>query len=241
MDLHTGYGCSRIPQYVDPVTGYRQDAAHRYIDSQSSNKFLQFVTQTLVTRVLFDGTKAIGVEIIGNRRQDPDADQVPKVILARRLVVVSAGTIGSATILQRSGIGAPIQLAKCGVNTVVNLPGAGANYEDHCSCATVYHIADDVETLDQVFVGDQAAIERGLSQFKSAQGGLVGNGIDAGSRLRPRPEELQEMGPHFNDVWKRFYEPAADKAVILQMVTSGFIGRVTIVLPYAYIQNLQLL
>ncbi|CAE6483984.1 unnamed protein product [Rhizoctonia solani] len=133
MDLHTGYGCSRIPQYVDPVTGYRQDAAHRYIHTQSSNKFLRFVTQTLVTRVLFDGTKAIGVEIIGNRRQDPDADQVPKVILARRLVVVSAGTIGSATILQRSGIGAPIQLAQCGVNTVVDLPGVGANYEDHCS------------------------------------------------------------------------------------------------------------
>ncbi|KAL5639820.1 hypothetical protein ACGC1H_006407 [Rhizoctonia solani] len=224
MDLHTGYGCSRIAQYVDPLTGYRQDTAHQYIHSQSGNKVLQLMTETLVTQVLFDGTKAIGVEVIGNKRQDPNADQVPKIILARRLVVVSAGTIGSALVLQRSGIGASTQLSKCGIDTVVDLPGIGANYEDHCSCTMVYHVADDVETLDPVFAGDPSAIERGLSQFKDGKGILTSNGIDAGSRLRPRPEELEKMGSHFKEVWKRYYEPAPEKSVILQLATSGFFG-----------------
>ena len=48
--------------------------------------------------------------------------------MARRLVVLSAGTIGSPAILERSGIGSKEVLEKAGVKHMVDLPGVGENH-----------------------------------------------------------------------------------------------------------------
>lgn len=223
MDLDTGHGCQRLAKYIHPETGHRQDAAHRYIHTQSHNKHLHIMTQTLVTRVLFDGTKAIGVEVVTNKNQIPDADQTPRKILARKLVVVSAGTLGSSIILQRSGVGEAARLSKLGMNVVADLP-VGANYEDHCSFCATYHIPDERETLDIIMEQDPKVMEGYLAQFANGRGLLTSNGADAGSKLRPTPEELKDMGPAFNEVWKRYFERAPDKPVAIQMATNGFIG-----------------
>lgn len=192
-------------------TGHRQDAAHRYIHSQPQIRHLHVLTKTLVTRVLFDGTKAIGVEVIGNKNQDPDADQTPRRIIAHKLVVVSAGTFGSAMILQRSGIGEAAWLSHLGVDTVVDLPGVGLNYQDHAGCLVPYHVADDTETIDIIAERRPEVMKPYLDQFANGKGFLTSNVNDAGSKLRPTPEELKEMGPEFNEVWKRMYESAPDK------------------------------
>ncbi|KAG8790342.1 hypothetical protein FRC12_012128 [Ceratobasidium sp. 428] len=75
MDTKTGYGCQRLPKYIDPITNYRQDAAHRYIHPQANNKSLHILTKTKAVRVVFEGTKAIGVEVVANKAQVPDADE----------------------------------------------------------------------------------------------------------------------------------------------------------------------
>ncbi|KAB5588624.1 hypothetical protein CTheo_7938 [Ceratobasidium theobromae] len=223
MDLRTGHGCSRLAKFIHPLTGHRQDAAHRYIHSQPQIRHLHVLTKTLVTRVLFDGTKAIGVEVIGNKNQDPDADQTPRRIIAHKLVVVSAGTFGSAMILQRSGIGEAAWLSHLGVDTVVDLPGVGLNYQDHAGCLVPYHVADDTETIDIIAERRPEVMKPYLDQFANGKGFLTSNVNDAGSKLRPTPEELKEMGPEFNEVWKRMYESAPDKPVILQTIANGFL------------------
>lgn len=223
MDLKTGHACGRLAKYIHPETGHRQDAAHRYIHTQSHNKRLHIMTQTLVTRILFEGTKAIGVEVVGNKNQIPDADQTPRRILARKLVVVSAGALGTPLTLQRSGVGEAARLSKLGVDVVADLP-VGANYEDHTSCIIAYHAADETETLDIVLEQDPKAMEGYLAQFAGGKGFLTTNGNDAGGKFRPTPEELQDMGPGFNQVWKRFFEPAPDKPVIVQTIVHGFLG-----------------
>jgi alcohol oxidase len=169
------------------------------------------MTKTLVTRILFDGTKAIGVEVVGNKNQETGADQTPRTIIARKLVVVSAGAIGSAITLQRSGVGEAARLSKLGVDVVVDLPEVGANYEDHSSCLVTYHVPDDTETLDPILSQEPGVLEPYLVQFANGKGFLTTNVNDAGSRLRPTPEELKDIGPAFNEVWKRHYEPAPDK------------------------------
>jgi alcohol oxidase len=169
------------------------------------------MTKTLVTRLLFDGTKATGVEVVGNKNQDPGADQTPRKIVARRLVVVSAGAIGSPLILQRSGIGEAARLSKLDVDVVVDLPGVGMNYEDHSNCLITYHVADDTETLDPIITQEPEVMKLHLAQFTNGRGALTSNMINAGSKLRPTPEELKDMGPAFNEVWKRCYESAPDK------------------------------
>ncbi|CEL53372.1 Alcohol oxidase OS=Pichia angusta GN=MOX PE=3 SV=1 [Rhizoctonia solani AG-1 IB] len=224
MDLHTGHGCARLAKYINPKTGRREDAAHRYIHTQSHNRRLHILTKTLVTRVLFDKNKAIGVEVIGNENQDPAADQTPRKIIARKLVVVSAGAIGSPIVLQRSGLGEASRLSKLGIDVVVDLPGVGANYEDHNSCIIPYHVPDDVETIDPVMEQNKEVIETYLAQFANGKGFLTTNLNDAGSRLRPTVDELKEIGPAFSELWKRQFEPAPDKAVFVQTILNGFIG-----------------
>ncbi|ELU42837.1 alcohol oxidase-like protein [Rhizoctonia solani AG-1 IA] len=209
MDLRTGHGCAVSD--ADVGTGQREDAAHRYIHTHSHNKRLHILTEILVTRVLFDKNKAIGVEVIGNKNQDSAADQTPRRIIARKLVVVSSGAIGTPIVLQRSGVGEATRLSKLGVDVVVDLPGVGANYEDHSSCMIPYHVPDDLETIDPVMEQNKEVLEKYLTQFSYGKGFLTTNLNDAGSRLRPTAEELKNIGPAFNEVWKRKFEQAPDK------------------------------
>ncbi|KAG9100669.1 hypothetical protein FS749_013716 [Ceratobasidium sp. UAMH 11750] len=224
MDLKTGHACQRWAKWVHPETGRRQDSAHCFIHPLADNKSLHILVKTKVVRVLFDGTKATGVEVIGNKEQDAGADQTPRVITARKLVVVSSGAIGTPVVLQRSGIGAAGRLAKAGVPTVVDLPGVGATYEDHNLILYTFYIPSDIETMDPILDQDPAIMEKLLAIFSQGKGMLTSNIIDAGSKLRPTPEELKEMGPEFNQVWKDYFEPNPDKPVMLQSVVSGFRG-----------------
>ncbi|KAG8736595.1 hypothetical protein FRC10_009142 [Ceratobasidium sp. 414] len=206
MDLKTGHACQ---------TGRRQDSAHSFIHPLADNKSLHILVKTKVVRVLFDGTKATGIEVIGNKEQSADADQTPRVITARKLVVVSSGAIGTPVVLQRSGIGAADRLAKAGVPTVVDLPGVGATYEDHNLILYTYYIPSDIETMDPILDQDPAIMEKLLVMFSQGKGMLTSNIIDAGSKLRPTPEELKEMGPEFNQVWKDYFEPNPDKVPLI--------------------------
>jgi alcohol oxidase len=196
-------------------TGHRQDAASAYIHPLANNKSLHILTKTKVARILFEGTKATGVEIIANKQQDADADQTPRTITARKLVVVSSGAIGTPVVLQRSGIGAADRLTKAGVKTVVDLPGVGANYEDHNLILFPFHVPDDTETIDPILSQDPATMEKLLPLFMQGKGMLTSNIIDAGSKLRPSADELKEMGPEFNEVWKKIFVPAPDKVQLL--------------------------
>ena len=90
----------------------------------------------LVTRVLFEGTTAIGVEYMeGARlyRADPSpaaAAPTPKQELATREVILAAGAFNSPQILKLSGIGPADELARHRIGTIVDLPGVGENLQD---------------------------------------------------------------------------------------------------------------
>ncbi|QRV99087.1 GMC oxidoreductase [Ceratobasidium sp. AG-Ba] len=185
-DLKTGHGCQRLPKYIHPTTGRRQDAAHCYIHPQASNTSLHVLTKTQVVRVLFDGTKATGV--------------------------------------QRSGIGCAERLSKLGVPVVSDLPDVGRHYEDHSSLIPLFHIGDDVETMDCIIEQDPGFMGKYVPEFAEGRGYLTSNANDAGGKLRPSPEELKNMGPAFQAVFKQKFEPAPDKPVLIQTLFNGFFG-----------------
>ncbi|KAG9090207.1 hypothetical protein FS749_000742 [Ceratobasidium sp. UAMH 11750] len=224
MDLKTGHGCQRWAKWINPETGRRQDAAHCFIHPFASNRSLHILTKTKVTRVLFAGTKATGVEIIANREQNADADQTPRTITARKLVVVSAGAIGTPLILQRSGIGPADRLSTAGVKTLVDLPGVGATYEDHTIVFHPFHVPDDTETFDPILSQDPATMERLLKQYAYGKGLLASNIVDSGCKMRPDLEDRQEMGDEFNELWEKYFEPKPDKPVMIQAIANGFPG-----------------
>ncbi|KAG8776740.1 hypothetical protein FRC12_000712 [Ceratobasidium sp. 428] len=224
MDLKTGHGCQRWAKWINPETGRRQDAAHCFIHPLANNRSLHILTKTKVTRLLFDGNKATGVEITANKDQDQDAEQTLRTIVARKLVVVSAGAIGTPLILQRSGIGPANQLAKAGVETLVDLPGVGATYEDHTLVLYPFHVPGDTETFDPIMNQDLATMERLLKQYAHGKGLLASNIVDAGCKLRPNPEERKMMSPEFNELWEKYFESKPDKPVMIQAIANGFPG-----------------
>ncbi len=84
---------------------------------------LRVEPRCLVTRILFEGTRAVGVEYL----------QRGNVVRARarREVIVSGGAINSPQILMLSGIGDADALQRSGIAPVADVPGVGANLQDH--------------------------------------------------------------------------------------------------------------
>ena len=99
------------------------------------------MTDTMVNRVMFDGTKAIGVDVHG-----PDGRQM---IHAGR-VILSSGALQSPQTLQLSGIGPADHLRSLGIDVVHDLPGVGENLHDHYQMRTVSSLKQKVTLNDQV-------------------------------------------------------------------------------------------
>ena len=102
----------------------RASTARTYLRPALKRPNLQLITKALVHRVVFDGKRAVGVEISRGGGQVERID-------AGREVVLSAGAIGSPHLLQLSGVGDPEHLGKIGVPVVHELPGVGKNMQDH--------------------------------------------------------------------------------------------------------------
>ncbi len=101
----------------------RASTARSYLQPVLKRPNLQVITGALVHRVLFDGTRAVGVEYSRNGATER-VDVAGEVILA-------AGAIGSPHILQLSGVGDPDHLERAGIAVHHELRGVGRNMQDH--------------------------------------------------------------------------------------------------------------
>ena len=102
--------------------GVRQSTAKAFIEPIENRSNLKILINTAVRQLVIHQNKVVGVQI---------ADKQGTVYTCKEEVIVSAGAIQSPQILQRSGIGPDEWLRKCGIETKVNLPGVGANLQDH--------------------------------------------------------------------------------------------------------------
>ena len=121
---------------------------------------LHIITESKVIRVLFDESfppRAIGVEYKPNENSQPSislSKTVRSVIKARKLVVVSAGALGTPQVLERSGVGNPEILKKLDIPVIADVPGVGENYQDHHLLLYPYRTSlDESETLDGILSG----------------------------------------------------------------------------------------
>ena len=105
--------------------GRRASSAKCYLTPVKDRANLHVSTGSLTNRVIFNGTKAIGVEYEKRGRV--------KKAYAKKEVILSAGAIGSPQILMLSGVGNEEELAEHKIKTVCNLPGVGKNLQDHLS------------------------------------------------------------------------------------------------------------
>ncbi|XP_075431004.1 choline dehydrogenase, mitochondrial [Ascaphus truei] len=103
--------------------GQRWSSASAYLHPVISRPNVSAEEQTLVTKILFEGTKAIGVEYIKNGQK--------KKAYASKEVILSGGAINSPQLLMLSGIGNADDLRKLGIPVISHLPGVGQNLQDH--------------------------------------------------------------------------------------------------------------
>ncbi len=128
---------------VNQRGGIRWNASKAFLRPAFPRSNLQVWTGAHINRVLFDGRRAIGVEIAPLGGGAP----VTAELAPGGEVVLATGSIGSPQILQLSGIGAPELLAANGIEARVPLPGVGANLQDHLQIRAVYGI-EGAKTLN---------------------------------------------------------------------------------------------
>ncbi|MET8335267.1 choline dehydrogenase [Streptosporangium canum] len=119
---------------TDDVNGYRQEgfarfdrtirrgrrlsAARAYLHPVRRRPNLEIRTRAFVTKILFEGGRAVGVEYNGRTVRAGE-------------VVLCGGAINSPQLLQLSGVGHATELGALGVDVVHDLPGVGENLQDH--------------------------------------------------------------------------------------------------------------
>lgn len=109
--------------------GRRCSSAVAYLAPARGRRNLEVVTRALATRVLFDRGRATGVEYAIRGRLE-------RVCAAE--VVLCGGAVNSPQLLLLSGVGAAAALAQHGIDVVADLPGVGANLQDHIDYCTLY-------------------------------------------------------------------------------------------------------
>ncbi|TML62133.1 MAG: choline dehydrogenase [Actinobacteria bacterium] len=109
--------------------GRRLSAAGAYLHPVESRPNLEVRCRAFVSRILFDGRRACGVEVEERgRSRTIDADEV----------ILCGGAINSPQLLQLSGVGNPRELQELGIDVVHDLPGVGENLQDHLEVYVQY-------------------------------------------------------------------------------------------------------
>ncbi len=131
---------------VNQRRGVRWNASKAFLRPAQNRPNLKVLTGAQVMRLLRrdDGSGRVdGVEV---KLGGPSGDS--KRFLSVAEVVMAAGAIGTAQILQLSGIGDPARLGEAGISPSVALPGVGANLQDHLQLRMIFKV-ENVLTLNR--------------------------------------------------------------------------------------------
>lgn len=170
--------------------GRRFSAADAYLKPAMRRKNLTVLTGATVTRVVFDGTRAVGVEFQRDGRRC--------VAHARREVVLCGGAINSPQLLMLSGIGDRDHIADFGIRPVYHSPEVGRNLIDHMLSGLIFEVeGDSLATAEKpVQLVNYLLRRRGM---------LTSCACEAYGFVRSRPElDLPDLEPFF--VSAPFYE-----------------------------------
>ena len=156
--------------------GKRASTARMYLDPAMDRANLTILSEALATRILMKGTRAVGVAF--------EHDGLGQEAHAECEVILSGGAINSPQLLMLSGIGPAQQLRDHGIDVVRNLPGVGANLQDHPDAAVVQACSQPVSLHDTLSTWGKLKV--GLRWFLFHDGLGTSNHFEAGAFIRSR-------------------------------------------------------
>lgn len=154
--------------------GRRSSTARGYLDQARQRKNLTIITHALTDRILFADKLAVGVAyLLGDQ---------PQQASAKREVLLCAGAIASPPILQRSGVGPAALLNDLEIPLVHDLPGVGANLQDHLEIYQQYECKQPVSLAPALKLYNQPLIGAEWLFFGTGIG--ASNQFEAGGFIR---------------------------------------------------------
>ncbi|MSO99478.1 MAG: choline dehydrogenase [Acetobacteraceae bacterium] len=166
-------------QQTTTRNGRRCSTAVGYLHPAMKRPNLRVITRALTERVLFEGKRAVGVAFRENG--------VPKIVRARKEVVLSGGAIGSPHILMLSGVGPAAHLSAQGVEVVHDLPGVGQCLQDHYSAAVKLRCKEKI-TFNDVMMNPLKQLAVGIRYLIFRDGPLTMAAGPCALFARTRPE-----------------------------------------------------
>ncbi|MDH3714066.1 MAG: choline dehydrogenase [Gammaproteobacteria bacterium] len=159
--------------------GRRSSTAVAFLRPAEKRGNLRVVTNALASRVLFDGSRAVGVAYRHNS-QDIEAR-------ARAEIVLCGGALNSPQLLMLSGIGPAAHLKEHGLAVVADSPGVGENLQDHYQARNVYECTQRWTVNDEVR-SPWRKLAAGLEWLLFRTGPLTVSAGHVGVFARTRPE-----------------------------------------------------
>lgn len=158
--------------------GWRVSAARAFLKPAMARRELEVRTHARARGIVFEGRRAVGIRYVTER------GGAVQEVRARREVILSAGTVNTARLMQLSGIGPASTLARIGVPQFHDLP-VGENFRDHYASRLVMRAKPGVETLNE--------LARGFGLVKQLARWATG-----------KPSMLATAPSHVHIFWKSF-------------------------------------
>ncbi len=128
--------------HVNQKRGRRWSSARGFLKPALNRPNLKLLTNVLVDRLVIEQGRATGVRFL--------LDNEPFEARANGEVILTAGSIGSTQILQRSGIGPHEWLSALGIDVVLDRQGVGRNLQDHLQQRAIFKVSG-VRTLNETY------------------------------------------------------------------------------------------
>lgn len=175
--------------------GIRKSTARAYLHPVMQRPNLDVQTGAHVSRILFEGLRAVGVVYRRNGEEHR--------VMATREIILSAGAIQSPQILQLSGVGPADLLARYGIAPVHHLAGVGSHLQDHLQGRLVYETRDPI-TLNDDMMTVWGRMRIGLRYALQRKGPLgwwagVAGGFARTSAALDRPDVQFHLYPFSTD------------------------------------------
>ena len=168
--------------------GKRWSAASAYLRPALGRKNLTIQSHAHVTRILFEGKRAIGVQF-AQAKQSATAR-------ATREVILSGGAVNTPQVLLLSGIGDGETLARFDIPVVSALRGVGRNLQDHLDCSIQYECSQPITFYSQN--NPLTAMKTALQYLLFGSGVATGQALESGAFLKSRADlENPDLQYHF--------------------------------------------
>jgi choline dehydrogenase len=142
--------------------GVRWSTANAYLKPVMQRPNLTVVTRALSRRIVLENRRATGVEYqVGNN---------VKTVMAKREVILCAGSVGSPQLLQMSGIGPGSVLQDAGIEVIHDLPGVGENLQDHLEFYFQFRCRQDITLNGKLDLWNKFLIGARWHLFKTGLG-----------------------------------------------------------------------